>query len=336
MEERAITKAFTFCTASWFSDSKTKKYYLGIFIISLISMIIAYSILGNLFSEIAKIISGTPNIEQAMIFISAFIGAMVSITFISFVMGFFELALVYMTNARALELKKYNPIKINLMNYFLLIILGIVQILAAIFSIMNPKFLLILAGGIIAVLVGGVLAFFVGPFGGLIVLLGILAIIAYFFVIIYNSVRLAFSGIAFIEEKRDIMSALKESWKRTDGQFWEVFIALFIFGLVIIGVTYVAGIPASAYTILYVGANNTNLNEFSVIVGLFSDITYIALSGLTIIVGVWATIAQSFYMVSIYGSLTNRKEKIVPESKVKIVKKKNKKAISKKSKKKKK
>jgi hypothetical protein len=333
MEERAITKAFTFCATSWFSDFKTKKYYLAIFVISLISMLIAYSILGSLFSEIAKILSGTPSMEQAIVFMSSFIGAMISITFISFLIGFFELAIVYMTNARALELKKYNPIKINLMNYFLLIVLGIVQIIAAIFSIMNPKFLLILAGGIIAILVGGVLSFFIGPFGGLIVLLGILAIIAYFFVIIYNLVRLAFSGIAFIEEKRDIMSALKESWKKTDGQFWEVFIALFIFGLVIIGVTYMAGVPASAYTTLYVGTNNTATDEFSAIVGLFNDPIYLVLSGLTLIAGAWATIAQSFYMVSIYGSLTNRKEKNVSEKKSKVVKKKAKKVLSKKKKK---
>jgi membrane-anchored glycerophosphoryl diester phosphodiesterase (GDPDase) len=141
--------------------------------------------------------------------------------------------------------------------------------------------------------------------------------------------------LAYIEKPRKIMSALQESWNRTEGEVLNVFIALLVFGLVVMAVVYVVSIPTSIYSVMYIGGAGLSetaddLAAMNVMSGMFSDPIYLLLSVLTIVAGAWASIAQSFYMVSIYDSLKVEEKREVKKKVNKVVTKKKKVKASKK------
>ena len=318
MEEKAISNALNFSLTSWFKDKKSQKYLAALLIITGVSFITAMLLMGNIYSDIGAIAEqGTPDQSQIVAIISSIMGAIVAIVTISFVISFIELAVLFLASARALEIKKFKPIQIDFGNYVMLIVLGIVQAIAILISLMNLKLLWVLIGGIAAFILGAILVFVSPVPGALLLLISFLLIAAYAFIMIYNSIRLAFCGVAFIEKERGIMESLQESWDRTEGSVWNVLIALIVFFVVIIIIVYAASIPSTVYSQMYlVGLGVSDAEGPAMLAGLgglFSNPIYLILSIPTLIAGAWTSIIGAFYMVSIYDSLKPRKTAAKPK-----------------------
>jgi hypothetical protein len=318
MQDGAITEALKF-SISWINDFKTQKYYIGLFLISFIAIFISYSMLADMFSSLGSTLTLNGTIDDSILLVYSIIGLIVALSSLGILLSFFELAIIYMVNARAFETKKYTPIKIDFRNYFMLLILGIVQIFAAIFSIMNLKLLIVGIVSIVLLVFGAILTIFNPIIGIFLIGISSIGFLGYLIIIYYNTIKLSFSAYAFIEKKRTIMESLQESWNRTEGQFWKVFVAFLVFGIIIVIAVYLAGIPSQIYLETQI-ANNTNGLEqtemINVISKTFTDPINFLLSLITIAVSALATIATSFYMVSIYDSLPKKILKIDSESEV--------------------
>ncbi len=122
-------------------------------------------------------------------------------------------------------------------------VLSIASSLVALFCWYNKKWLLLLLGCLIGIviLVFGIvstnwIAILVGA------LLAVLLGIAYLAIVIYNSVRLAFADIVFVEKNHSIGSALQESWKISDKKALRVFIAFFLVGIACFILAFLVGL----------------------------------------------------------------------------------------------
>ena len=316
MDSNDIGKFLEFSLVQWFSDRKTLKLFVALVILTMIILVTSNMLMGQMYSDIDPQALEGGEAQAALQLVVSLVGVVVVLAFVGFISEFVKLAIVYLTNIRALEMKKYRPIKLTLAKYVMLLVLGLVEIIVAVLSLFNPKMLWVLAGAIVLVVAGLAASAAIPVLGGLLFMLGVLAAIAYMFVVIYNMLRLSVSSIAFVEKEMGIMEALKLSWKKTEGNVWMLLLAFVVLGIVIIVITYLASIPMSAYSVAYMfsfglmaaemGGSTSGLAAMQAISGMFFDPIYNCLGIIVAAVGAWGTIASSYFLVAIYENLAGK------------------------------
>lgn len=153
-------------------------------------------------------------------------------------------------------------------------LLQIISGLIALFSWYNKKWLLLLAAGIVLCIAGGLVG--LNTSGAVLLVLGILIVVAYLFVVIYNSLRLTLAEPIFVEKDRAILVATKEAWEMGKGKVFSMFIALFIVGLVL-GVAVLA-LSIPLLVLQFLAALQGGLTVLTFVVMVLTNLVSIALS----------------------------------------------------------
>lgn len=289
---RTIEEGLKFSLLSFKDDKKLIKYLGILILVYVISLIISSLIIGLTITSIEP--SAESVVEQLGTMFALFgiigIPTFIIITIISFLII-----------KQGLLIEKKKTIDLTLVNYIKFLLIGIATAFAAFFSIYNLKFLAILVIGFLLSAIGFILLAINPIFGGMIIALGLVVIFAYFFVIIYNSLRLALTDITFIESG-SITDALKKSWQVTKGNVLNLLIALVVFGIVISIITMVFQIPAIFYGFMIVfsqGISGEAVNE----IALYADPIYIILIIPIYMVTSYSILASYLFLIKIYKLL---------------------------------
>ena len=199
----------------------------------------------------------------------------------------------------------------------MLIFLNIGTSFAAFFSVFNLKFLPILG----AVIFGFLMLFFtpypLNIFGGLIFAFSSLA---YFVVILYNSYRLVLSQTIFLSKEIGIVDAIKESWQITHGKVLEIFLALFIVGIILTVIFYILSTIMQVLGYLMVlpfmfGIRSTGADAASAIIPFF--LIFVIIFGILMLAMMLLSyLVSAFAVVSVYGQIIGTKPEKKPKQKV--------------------
>jgi hypothetical protein len=156
--------------------------------------------------------------------------------------------------------KKNKSKKINFLRYVKFLLMPLAMFICALFQLFNLKFLLIGITSLLLIVLGffSIIAFSTNIIailiGILFIGLGLLIGLAYFFIIIYELIRLILSQ-AIIVENDDFVKALKTSREKTSGNVINIFIISLIvcFAMMIIGGIF--SILPTIYSMLLVNIN---------------------------------------------------------------------------------
>lgn len=67
--------------------------------------------------------------------------------------------------------------------------------------------------------------------------------IAYIVVIIYNSIRLSFAGIMFLQNDKGILETARGAWVLTHGKALDIFLGFLVFGIALVAIQLIVSIP---------------------------------------------------------------------------------------------
>ncbi|PIN85681.1 MAG: hypothetical protein COV47_00880 [Candidatus Diapherotrites archaeon CG11_big_fil_rev_8_21_14_0_20_37_9] len=228
-----------------FKDSKLLKFVIVLIFLQLILIngiiVSAYFILGA--GVVTQVAAGT---MEAQDFASGLLN-------IVFIIVAFPLILVYVfvwiyftqkIIIRALELLGFKPTQYGIGKLLKSIVLSIWVSIAIMISWYNRKFM-ILFFAIIFLGLLSVVAAFLFPIASLFLFIIIaLLFISYFFILVYNSVRLSLALEIFLNKDQGIEACTRESWDLTEGVVGNVFLAGFIPGIIIYLIEVVFGLVA--------------------------------------------------------------------------------------------
>ncbi len=298
---KLIKESFNQCT----KDSKLKKYFIIIAIFQIIILIITNITIATLFSEFLTNVNNNLDPVKMITDVVAFFGFILILVIISSIV---MAAITYLTISQGLKLTGKKSQDLKLVSFVKFIFIGLFQLIFALLSIFNLKMLAIPIAGIILILIG-ILSLILSPFiGGMLVTLGTIALIFYFFVFIYNLYRLIFIEILFIE-KGKIISGLETSWRLTNKKVFDIFIATLIVGIIIAIVAVIFDLPATLYSFAYGFSQalvNTGVNPQIAQFGLMTDPIYLILL-------MPAQIVYAFYMIFINIFFVNMYNLILKE-----------------------
>ena len=159
------------------------------------------------------------------------IGAVGVVLFLAFIIASELISLKIMQHA--LRFQGYKPIEISIDTLLRRIALGIVTFFQILLCWKEKKWLgfgIISAASIIvgALMIAGGQALF----GGILLIIGLVAALPYFFGSVKHSIRLSQATWYFLRGS-GILESLEKSWNATAGRGWLVFGALFVFILVV-------------------------------------------------------------------------------------------------------
>jgi hypothetical protein len=237
-------KAYT----DWFNDKKSIFLLLSYFLIEVIFLGLIIGAVMIFFPDLTSLFLGlnsacaAQNNESCGTALSllinsfssnliAFIALIVPFILIQAILQFFISLLIY---SRALNLNKFNAVPITV-NKFIKIILLLIWNFLIVFSSWYSKKLFYFFIALISLSLLTFVSFYFNTLiGGILSLLLLLLSLIYFFIIIYNDIRLSFGLIIFLQKNQGIDESLRESWKITEKQFIEIFIALLLISIPLI------------------------------------------------------------------------------------------------------
>jgi hypothetical protein len=237
-------KAYT----DWFNDKKSIFLLLSYFLIGVIFLGLIIGAVMIFFPDLTSLFLGlnsacaAQNNESCGTALSllinsfssnliAFIALIVPFILIQAILQFFISLLIY---SRALNLNKFNAVPITV-NKFIKIILLLIWNFLIVFSSWYSKKLFYFFIALISLSLLTFVSFYFNTLiGGILSLLLLLLSLIYFFIIIYNDIRLSFGLIIFLQKNQGIDESLRESWKITEKQFIEIFIALLLISIPLI------------------------------------------------------------------------------------------------------
>lgn len=236
----------------WWKKPIAMRLAAYVFLVSLLFSLVLMGIGSFLFGSLEKYVQFSFGENNAADLLADFSTSLVFVgVAILFGMALFVILRILKGKifAEALHSKRFaEPLSIEKGLRFA--VLSIASSLAALFCWYNKKWLLLLLGCLIGVviLVFGIvstnwIAILVGA------LLAVLLGIAYLVIVIYNSVRLALSDVAFVEKNQSIGSALQESWKISDKKALRVFIAFFLTGIAYFVLAFLIGLAPGILSI---------------------------------------------------------------------------------------
>ncbi len=196
---------------------------------------------------------------------------------LNLLMGIVQLHVISM----ALKARKLPTRGFQTVYYFKFFVLNFLAGIAALFSVYNPRGLVVLG----AVVFLGALAFATGS------ALGVALLVAYLFVVIYNALRLSQAEFFFASRNKNVLGSFKDSLDATNGNcLWLVFVSL---------VVYVAvALPLAAAIAIITFASDFLLKS---LLGDYAGASAVAL--------LWpaVTFSIAFAGVAIYSLLLKRK-----------------------------
>lgn len=289
---KVITEGLKFSLFEFKNDKKLIKYLTILFLVYLISALIIYGFFGATLSGIESGVE--PGIEQigSLFLLFGVIGlpTFIIITIISFLII-----------RQGLLIEKKKAIDLDIVNYIKFLLMGIATAIVAFLSIYNLKFLTILLVGFLLLIIGFI-GSAINPFiGGALIMIGIILFIAYMFVVIYNSIRLALTDITFIESG-SITDALRKSWNITKGNVLNLVIALILFGIIISIISMIFQIPVFIYSFIIGFSQGLSGGTFNEAL-LYVDPIYIVLSIPIYFVSSYSILASYLFLIKIYKFL---------------------------------
>jgi len=298
-----FNKVFKLAFFDWFKQKGILKYFIFLFVFyALVNLATTY-IMYSVFSPLANASTIAPaEAITLMVFFFTYLFALIFISWI--VASLFS----YFIITKALTAVKKDFVEFNAKQWLRFLVLSIAECFAAMLSIFNLKLLLIPVVAIILIIASALL--FVLSYSGnyLLIILGVLLLVlalllllAYFFIWIYNSIRLNLSTIIFVEKKRGIMESLKASWDLTKGNVVNIFIVILAIGLAAGVVSWIVTLPLTFYQ---AGTGAVlEQNSAEAFKQLMNPVVMIMLVP-SIIVQTIFVIVQLFGLVAIYAELT--------------------------------
>ncbi len=296
-----LTRILGFSLLDWFKDKEMLKYLVVLIVIYVVFSFGMLVMAVNSFSGISN------NMTNPMEIIPILLGfyAMMGLILIPFIIV--AVVASYLIIARGLKLSKKTSTRINLTRFVKYIILEIMSGLVATLSLFNVKYLLIGFVGFILTILG----FIMLPLGisaialaGALIGIGVLLLIAYCVIVVYNSIRLSVGEVIFVEGEKSIMKSLEKSWKITKGNVLNIFIAELVLAVILMIINFVVTIPAMAYSMIIsiasvMGGQVSNMTGL----GIMADPIYIMLLVPSFIVSAYFIVAGNLFIVGIYNSL---------------------------------
>lgn len=300
-------KIFRFALIDWVKDKSSLKIF-GVLAVwyFIVNVIVSY-LFGSFFSLV-------PSGENANIppeLFGAFfgmIGAFIAIVFVSILV----LMLVqYFVYSRALKLSGRKFVQFTFERYLRMIVLCLTSGFVALVSLFDLKMLWIAIVAIVLLGIALVLLIF-NSGNSILVLLGILFILisvllflAYYIVIVYNSLRLVLGPAFFIEKEKTLMDALKASWDTTKGNVFNIFVALIAVGIIVSALSYVLSLPLNAYFgLLGDLSSQTSLSSLG---QMMMSPEVIVLSVFSVLASAYAAMAGAFVIVGVFNELQKKK-----------------------------
>jgi len=195
---------------------------------------------------------------------------------------------------RGMELYGIKSSPFGIGKLFKTIALIIASFFASLLSVYELKFLAAGVAGIVSVGVGFLLIFLYPPIGSMLIQIGMLLIMVYFFIVVHNFLRLSMSDLVYLQNDVGIFKGIKMSWNLTKDN------AMSIWLVSLIGSTAISFLYYIGYGIV-----NTIIFPFTY-VGL--EIVYIFLFFIfTLILISVVTVAQLMIKVGIYANLVKEK-----------------------------
>jgi hypothetical protein len=213
--------------------------------------------------------------------------------------------------------KKNESKKINFLRYIKFLLMPLATFVCALFQLFNLKFLLIGVASALLIVLGVISIIFFNTnviailIRILFIGLGLLIGLAYFFIVVYESIRLVLSQAVLIEND-DFVKALKTSREKTSGNVANIFIISLIvyFAIIIIGM--ILSTPSTIYSMLLVNVNP---------LGVVFDPIYNLLLLPAYLLAAYIIVLQASLLSIIYLTLKQKepttKETIKRETKVK-------------------
>lgn len=233
----SLESSLIYGLTGWYKNKRTIKLIL----VLLAAYLVVIAIMGVLgWGLVASLLGSdiiTPDATPSLEFIQSLtvgIFALLSVfAIILIVMSIFQHYIVALIKLEALKQLKRKTVKFNPEKFIMLLIYYIVKFFAVLLSLFELKFLLVGIGGLVLIILGiGIAVLF--PLAGIpLLFLGMLALLAYLIIIVYNSIRLLPSDGYFLEKETGIMQALEKSWKATEGKVLNIFVYALVFGIVV-------------------------------------------------------------------------------------------------------
>jgi len=299
-----------------FRDKAVLKYFV---ILTAVLFVLNYIL--NFFTISA--FSGAMSAVSSSSAILAMLGFVTLLVVIVVIAYFVTLVFEYLALKKALETKGIKARKLCAGSYARYFLVYVASAVAAIFSIYRLKYLLIGIIGAVLFVVGIVVAAaglavpIMAIIGILLVLLAVLLLCIYFIVVFINAIRLTLSPASFIaNESMSVMAAVKDSWQRTGGNAFNVFIVLLVVGILFAIITAILSAPASLYGFVFsisqVVANaagaNTTTGVASIMPSYMADPAFNILSIPAYFGTALRAIGMSFCIAIIYATLGNEQK----------------------------
>ena len=285
---------------SWFSNKKLKLYFLINAVLLVILGLTVTLSMGSIF----KGLTGVSNPAQLF---PALIGFYTSMFLVLAPISLIIVLIDYLIISECLKIYKRKSQKIDIIRYIKLVFFPLVTGITAALSLFNIRWLLIGIAGLVIFIIGIVAAIFSPIVGGVLAIIGAIIMVAYYIIVIYNMVRLSMGCIAYVEG-RGVFDALRQSWKITKRNVWNIIIAFFVFVIIAWIIAIVSEIPAIIYAFVSTISTAISTGNANGLAGLnlFSDPVYIILLMITYIVSAYIAIATSLFAVGIYNSLAKK------------------------------
>ncbi len=290
-----IRNAFTL----WNRDEKSLKYMAAYLVSSLFFTVLLLGIGYLLFKDVifqflelsksSSLAAGGFSGGLQQLFASALSSLIIfTLALIPLVIAWLLLAsyLQSVMQLRALELLGFTTASFGFGKLLKLILLSIWFFIAVLTSWYERRFMYAFIGLIAFTLIGAVLLVAAPLLGALFLLLSMLGWLLYFFITVYNSVRLSMAYNVFLRNDIPIAEATSESWKLTNGKTFDIFISMLIVSVIIFVADFVLGIILYLFRLAVVLATNNELLGF-----LLGQLLQIIFTPLWLAIGVFANAA---------------------------------------------
>ena len=301
---KAVSEVLEFSLIGCLKD-RTSLIYAGItFVIYSIFGIGMLVSISNLFTPLTTM--GANANPQLVIGMLIGIYSMLAIYMIPLVLIFTLIG--YLMIGRALKASKRKYMPLTVVRYIKYLFLPLVAGIIAGLSLYNIKWLWMLVVGLALILGGAVIAVMGNFLGGVLSAIGMLVLVLYFIVVLYNSLRLSIGEAIFVEGE-GVINSLKKSWVITKGRVWTVVLISIILAIVLMVISMIFTIPSAAYSMMYmfstiatVGTNPSTMPG----IGYLSDPGYLIAILPSYLASAYAILVGSWFTVGLYNVLTKK------------------------------
>jgi hypothetical protein len=304
-----FNKLFSFCFVDWLRNKSMQKLFAIVFFIYAVMNYFSIGLTYLFFKDL-----GEQTIQNVFIVINY------TITLLALMIPFVLIltALTFLIIANGLRLEKKKSRKLDLITYIKFLFYSLVSGVVASFSLFNIKFLSIGLLGVLLFILGASFAFVSPPLAAILLMLGMLLLIGYGIIIVYNSLRLIVGQAIFVEREESILKSLKESWIQTKGNLWDIVVTVIVLIVIIMVLSFISQIPLIIYSIIL--SISAYFSQPANNIGVLLDPGYLILMLPTILVSAYSIIVGALLIVFLYTE-TEKKNEVRVEKKP-IVKKK--------------